>query len=392
MPRARAIKYPTGVRPAPPHPQTGATRWQIRWRHEGREHLVLVAADTAAEAAAERTTRIRLGAAYGVPRRNTLTVQRAVEQFLPTREVPATRVQDSGNLRRLVEQYGDRTLGSLTTADLRVWLDGLRPIGAGRAGGKGPARYDPGTLRGFRRSVRALYHWAVERGHADSNPARDVVVPPRARPRGPAPAARKKHLEIHELRALFGWLADHANPAHALLFRTQLRLGLRISEVCTLRVELVDLRTGVVEIDRAISQSELSPGKKGKRVTKYLSKPGRDELRDWLAAHPPRDGYVVTKPPRIGERWPFYAPRHIRKSFNAALSALGGFGLDPHTTTHALRHSWSRVAEHYSAELGPETLAQLLGNTPGVARSTYSRGPGLLARAIADHLDEVVFA
>lgn len=386
MPRKRPIRYPTGVRPAAPDVD-GSPRWTLRWRRDGHEHSVIYAAPTADEAAQERARRIVAGTPYASKGPGGLTVRRAVERFLETRETHSTRIQDSGNLARLTAVHGSRALRSITAPELREWLDGLRKVRTGE-------RYDANSLMAFRRSCRALWSWAIERGHADVNPARDLQIRTnsRARGKGPAPAAKKRHLELEELRALFGWLGENAPPSHAMIFRTQLRLGLRIGEACVLRRDLIDWDAGVVTIDRAISQGELSPTKKGKRSEKYLSPQGRGELRRWLDENPDRrTGYVFVKPRRLGDRWPFYAPRYVRITFNEALEALGGFGLDARTTTHALRHSWDRIAADFVHHVGAEELAQILGNRKETAATFYSAGPGPMARAIADHLEKAVF-
>lgn len=378
---------PPGVEPAAPDAR-GNRRFLIRYKTPaGMDRRRVVVAPDKWEAARERERRIAEGAADEASEsalRSGRALGDLVPEFLATRQTVSTGIQDRSNLRRLTETFGDRTVASVTPRELQAWLDTLRPI-------KGSAkRYDAKSLAAFRRSCRAFWGWARRRGFASENVAKLVEVPEAPRPAGRAPSPDKRHLTIPELRTLFAALDDVA-PDFAIFFRTQLRLGLRVGEVCALQHDAVNWKTGAVLIDGAITHGALGPGKSAASSMRYLTAAGRADLKLRMKQIPPVDGYVFTKADLRSHASPFYQEKRPQRVMVKVLDSLGGLGLASGTRTHALRHSWEQLFESYTQGLGPQAIASILGNRAETAARHYMQGPGILAQAVAEHLEEVVF-
>ena len=172
-----------------------------------------------------------------------------------------------------------------------------------------------------------------------------------ALPRMQQPILRPKVYSVQELERLLQW--PELNRQHRAWFMTTYAAGLRVSEVCQLR--LADLLS-----DR--HQIHVVQGKGQKdRYTLLLPKL-LDELRGYWRVYRPKDWLFPSQ---------VYPERHItedavQRAFTAAVARAG---LPERGGIHSLRHSF---ATHLlEAGVDPLTLQRLLGHSSLRTTTTY---------------------
>ena len=172
-----------------------------------------------------------------------------------------------------------------------------------------------------------------------------------ALPRMKKPVLRPKLYSVQELEQFFGW--PKLNRKHRALFMTTYAAGLRVSEVCQLRI--ADLLS-----DR--HQIHVVQGK-GKRDRYTLLSPRLlEELRAYWRLYRPKDWLF---PSRV------YPDRHITEAAvqRAFTEAVKAAGLPDRGGIHSLRHSF---ATHLlEAGVDPLTLQRLLGHSSLRTTTTY---------------------
>jgi len=172
-----------------------------------------------------------------------------------------------------------------------------------------------------------------------------------ALPRMKKPILRPKVYSVQELERLFG-LPD-LNRKHRALFTTTYAAGLRVSEVCQLRI--ADLLS-----DRHQIHVVQSKGKKDRYT--LLAPRLLDELRGYWRLYRPKDWLFPSK---------VYPDRHITEAAvqRAFTEAVARAGLPDRGGIHSLRHSF---ATHLlEAGVDPLTLQRLLGHSSLRTTTTY---------------------
>lgn len=140
----------------------------------------------------------------------------------------STRIGYESSWRNHVEpMFGDRDLSDITARDIEVWLSGFELAGAGQKA------YT--TLRGMLRK-------AVKWGMLDLDPTRIEITVPRKQKHTPAVLSASGVREL--LRGFYG----HELEAYVIVSAC---LGLRRGEACGLEWSDVDLRGGLVRIERS---------------------------------------------------------------------------------------------------------------------------------------------
>ena len=129
-----------------------------------------------------------------------------------------------------------------------------------------------------------------------------------------------------------------------LLFLFMLRCGLRVSEVCALTWDAIDLGAGTVRINRGKGQVD--------RVV-YLSPDVEQTLEVWRAHHP-SGLYLFPSPKR-------HRTHLFRSQINRLMDQyLAAAGLTKHYSPHCLRHTF---ATHLlNAGVSLEVLKELMGH------------------------------
>jgi len=129
-----------------------------------------------------------------------------------------------------------------------------------------------------------------------------------------------------------------------LIFLFMLRCGLRVSEVCALAWDAIDLDAGTVRINRGKGQVD--------RIV-YLSPDVEQALAVWQAHHPP-GVYLFPSPKR-------HRAHLFRSLINVLMDQyLAAAGLTRHYSPHCLRHTF---ATHLlNAGVSLEILKELMGH------------------------------
>ena len=172
-----------------------------------------------------------------------------------------------------------------------------------------------------------------------------------ALPRMKKPVLRPKLYSVQELERLFEW--PGLNRKHRALFMTTYAAGLRVSEVCQLR--LADLLS-----DR--HQIHIVQGKGKKDRYTLLSPQLLAELRSYWRLYRPKDWLFPS---------PVYPDRHLSEDAvqRAFTEAVERAGLPERGGIHSLRHSF---ATHLlEAGVDPLTLQRLLGHSRLSTTTTY---------------------
>lgn len=172
-----------------------------------------------------------------------------------------------------------------------------------------------------------------------------------ALPRAKAPIHRPQVYSIQELEQLF--MAPGLNQKHRAMLMTVYAAGLRVSEVCHLKVE--DLLP-----DRGQMRIVQSKGRKDRYA--LLSPRLLEELRAYWSVYRPRDWLF---PSKVYPERPL-TTSSVQRAFNIALASAG---LPNRTGIHSLRHSFATHLLESGADL--LSLQRLLGHSHLSTTSVY---------------------
>ena len=172
-----------------------------------------------------------------------------------------------------------------------------------------------------------------------------------ALPRMKKPVLRPRVYSVQELEQLFG--GPDLNRKHRALFMTAYAAGLRVSEVCQLRI--ADLHS-----DRHQIHVVQSKGKKDRYT--LLSPRLLEELRGYWRLYHPKDWLFPS---------PVYPDRHITEEAvqRAFTDAVERAGLPDRGGIHSLRHSFATHLLEAGVDL--LTLQRLLGHSRLATTTTY---------------------
>ena len=247
-------------------------------------------------------------------------------------------------------QYTGLTLNAVVTTlpALRRQLPGSAKSSSPRISPRRPPRTSPRLLRRRRRlawphrrsirksvSSRASLSICAKKAQMTQQPVL------RRRHRLLTPTVLPKPIPDADLAAFFQ-VIDSVRDR--LIFLFMLRCGLRVSEVCALAWDAIDLHAGTVRINQGKGQVD--------RIV-YLSPDVERALAVWRAHHTP-GVYLFPSPKR--------APAHLfRSQINVLMDQyLAAAGLTRHYSPHCLRHTF---ATHLlNAGVSLEVLKELMGH------------------------------
>lgn len=304
-----------------------------------------------------------------------LTVRQAVDSWLLGQRIrTSTREGYIANLRPLVDLLGDRTVQSITKADIEQMVTTLCKGGAAfgdwhapekllKAARKKRGPLAPRTINSSLIRVRAVFDDLVQQGTLVRNPAGFVKSLPVTRP-------ALSTLDGDQAEALLDATAD---GCFTVAWRLALS-GLRRGEILALSWESVDLEAGTVTIAAAriaVSGGSVTGATKTKSSERVLPMPSdlavalkreaerQKELRRLLGSRWPDSGLVVVDdagaPPH---------PDTLSKAWREALAAAGL----PAVRLHDARHSCATLM-HFDG-VPAAVIAAWLGHTD--ARFTLS--------------------
>jgi integrase len=197
-------------------------------------------------------------------------------------------------LKRFAQDFGDRSIASITVEELDAWLRAL-PVA-------------PKTRENYRRNIGVLFSHAAQRRMIESNPIK-FTAKPKLVDKPP------EIFSVNELTELLNAAAAR-EPEVLPMLAIGAFAGLRDAEIRRLHWNEIDLARGFVEVTAA----------KSKTARRRLV-PIRPNLAEWLRPYAGMTGSVVpvmarSKLERVrkvaGVRWPHNALRHSFASYRLA--------------------------------------------------------------------------
>ena len=214
-------------------------------------------------------------------------------------------------------------------------------------------------------SVKAFFKFLKMEGYIQENPADDLKYPKR-------PASLPKFLSVEEVKKLLD--TEKKNPTHQVIFEVLYSTGCRVSELCHMNLEDIDLQR---------KQITIRGGKGGKDRIVLLSDRAASALEEYINGY--RQRLVEAKRETMtqddlnavflsnrGKRISKRTVQHIVSKLSDELGIR-------HATPHMLRHS---MASHLTMQhLNLRVLQQLLGHASLDTTQIY-------ANVTAEHVRE----
>lgn len=202
-------------------------------------------------------------------------------------------------------------------------------------------------------ALRAFYRFAEREGFVDENPAMNLTLPRRWKrlPKG------LSHEEIEKLLSP----PSHPDPGllcdHAML-ELAYASGLRLSELCGLRLEQLHLEAGFVTVIGKGNKERVVPvGRVALRALQVYLEQGRPKL---VKARTPAQVFLTR---RGGKMSPVTLWRRVRSSVRSA-------GIARTVTPHMLRHSFATHLLERGADL--RVIQELLGHASIATTEVYT--------------------
>ena len=294
-----------------------------------------------------------------------------------------------GLLKSFLEQERTITLvGEVDAQDINAWFAYMRKT----PGGYGKPRAER-TIQTYARSARAFSHWLVRREIIERNPFDRVVFPKVGRP-------LIQTIEAEEFEQLLlacappnesGQMADRAAVRNRAILWLLYDTGIRVSELCGLRLGDFDRRHGVITVQgKGSKERRIALGSNCLRNLLYYldrHRPGEEELAEWGSAGEDHLFLAETRTPltkngvtllfaRLRKRAGITDKRisaHIfRHSFAIRYLVLGN---DPFSLQELLGHEDMTTVKNYM-HMNDETIqAQKRKYSPGDHLPTRMPGP-----------------
>lgn len=212
-----------------------------------------------------------------------------------------------------------------------------------------PEAREPSTLHRKVAALRAFYRFLMRRTGLTHNPASELKTP-KLRRKLPRFLSVEQSKELVELPPNLGTTASKARDQ--ALLELLYGSGLRVSELCGLDVDSIDLQSGSVRVLGKGGKERLVPlGQKAREaVREYLAV--RSELRPQKASLTPEPALLLSaRGTRLGVR----QVQNLVRQYG--MVATGTATLHP----HALRHSCATHLLDAGADL--RSIQELLGHT-----------------------------
>lgn len=241
--------------------------------------------------------------------------------------------------------FVDRPLPEVTLQVLRAWLAGQADAGTAAS-----------TIQRRVACVRGFFAWATKvEGLLETDPASRLRAPKRQRllPRVPSATAVESSLAATQARVDEGEgpVAARDLALVELLYSS----GLRISELCGIRLRDLDAERGTLRV----------LGKGGKERSVPVGAPARRALEAWLAARPELAGEQSPDLVFLGVRGGRLDPRVARRVVHDATRA-GGSEVAP----HGLRHAMATHLLEGGADL--RSVQEMLGHASVATTQVYT--------------------
>jgi integrase/recombinase XerC len=203
--------------------------------------------------------------------------------------------------------------------------------------------------------LRAFFHFLTDTGLIDSDPSTTLTFPVKGR-RLPRFLSETEAQALAEGSEGDSDLAPRDRAIIELLYAT----GMRVGELCGLRLTDVDLDAGVIRvIGKGDRERVVLAGRPAVRaLNEYLL-----HVRPLLARAKGYDGDIVF----LGQRGSPIDPRQVRRIVDReAKAVVGGEGISPHT----LRHTFATHLLTHGADL--RSVQELLGHKNVATTQVYT--------------------
>jgi integrase/recombinase XerC len=259
---------------------------------------------------------------------------------------------------RSIDRSQGRGIEALDLTALRAWLAAQRTAGVSRT-----------TMARRSASARTFTAWAHRRGHLASDPGARLASP---RPHRKLPSVLRQDQADEVLAASKKGAAELDAVAlrdHALL-ELLYATGIRVSELCGLDVDDVDLEKRLVVVF----------GKGGKERSVPFGEPALRAVVDWLRRGRPALARPTSPPALLlGARGGRFQPASVRRIVHEALGAVPGA---PAMGPHGLRHSAATHLLEGGADL--RSVQELLGHATLATTQLYTHVTVERLKAIHD--------
>jgi site-specific recombinase XerD len=226
-------------------------------------------------------------------RRSATTLERAITDFLDDQEggnhsaktLEWHRTALKFFQQFLKEERAITLVAEIDAPDISAWFASMRKTPTGR----GRIRSER-TIQTYARSVRAFCHWLVRREVLERNPFDRVVFPKVGKPliRTISPEEFERLLLACTPPNESGPIATRAAVRNRAILWVLLDTGIRVSELCGLRLSDFDRKHGVITVKgKGSKERRIALGQNCLRnLLYYLDRyrPDEDELAEWGSA------------------------------------------------------------------------------------------------------------
>ena len=259
---------------------------------------------------------------------------------------------------RSIDRSQGRGVSALDLTALRAWLAAQRSAGVSRT-----------TMARRSASARTFTAWAHRRGHLADDPGARLASP---RPHRKLPSVLRQDQAGEVMEASRKGAAEQDAVAlrdHALL-ELLYATGIRVSELCGLDVDDVDLEKRLVVV--------LGKGNKERSVP--FGEPAAQAVGEWLRHGRPALARPSSPPALLlGARGGRFQPASVRRIVHEALNAIPGV---PVMGPHGLRHSAATHLLEGGADL--RSVQELLGHATLATTQLYTHVTVERLKAIHD--------
>ena len=222
--------------------------------------------------------------------RSTMTIERAIGDYVLDHE-GGNRSKKTiewhrtalGFLRKFLAQERDITqVGEINAPDITAWFVHLRKT----PGAHGKMRSER-TIQTYARSARAFFHWQVRQGLLSENPFDRVVFPKVGKPiiKTITPEEFEQLLRACTPPNETGPIATRAAVRNRAILWVLYDAGIRVSELCGLRIHDFDRKQGILTVKgKGSKERRIGLGSNCQRnLLYYLDqfRPDQEELAAW---------------------------------------------------------------------------------------------------------------
>ena len=251
---------------------------------------------------------------------------------------------------------------TVTATDLRRFFASRFDSKTGRAGGK----IRPATAARKVSAVRAFFAFLADMGEVGANPAEGMAAPRRE-------ARLPEFLPVDEMGDFLGGLPRETarEKRDAAILEMLYSSGLRVGELCSLRMRDVSLESSTVRVTGKGRKVRIVPlGEKAARA-----------LREYLPVRPPAAGgrfrFSADEPLFLNRRGIVgkesgrgISPRSVARILRERLSDRVG-AVGRHLTPHGMRHSFATHLLESGADL--RAIQEMLGHASLSTTQRYAR-------------------